>query len=68
MNLKEGDNFALTEDLDIPCPFCGQQFLAGMINGQDFGVLHMMPQCARFQDLDPLEFLKLARETLESRN
>lgn len=47
-------------DVDINCPFCGRRFIASE-NGT---VLHYMPMCEKFEQLDPVEFLKACNDEI----
>lgn len=56
-------------DLARKCPFCGGKFEAGYFSTQapsgsvvrSGGVLHSVPHCKTFEDLDPPDFLKAVR-------
>ena len=41
--------------LDFNCVFCGKQCHADSENGS---LLHVMPMCKTFEELDPIEFMK----------
>jgi len=41
--------------LDFQCPFCGGLI---QVNGTKSSVLHTLPTCSKFKNLDPTSFLK----------
>lgn len=52
------------EEVTFKCPFCGVDCAAV----DPPGVVHAMPPCQGFIDLDPLEFIRVARRAMERRN
>jgi hypothetical protein len=48
----------------FPCPFCKGQFSA---SAEPPSVLHSIPVCVKFTELDPDKFLVAAREAREAK-
>jgi hypothetical protein len=48
----------------FPCPFCEGKFSA---SAEPPSVLHSIPVCAKFTELDPDKFLVAAREAREAK-
>ena len=44
--------------MEFSCPFCGRHVVA---DGANLSVLHVLPMCAKYQEMDPLKFLKECR-------
>jgi len=55
-NVKKEVLGPFSEEVEFPCPFCG----ARCATIEPPGVLHAMPPCKQFIDLDPIAFLKAA--------
>jgi len=51
---RAGDLFK--EEVTFPCPFCGAQCAAT----DPPAIVHVMPPCKQFIELDPIAFLKAA--------
>lgn len=52
------------------CPFCGAKVYASIDpedETQHDGLIHEMPLCKRFEDMDCLEFITAVREEMERR-
>ena len=43
------------------CSFCGGEYTAGFDTDGDGVILHTLPYCKRFEELDPDRFLEAAR-------
>lgn len=55
----------------MDCPFCGLEIQVGGIKFEGElvdGVLHELPMCETFEELEPTEFIQAARMMLESVN
>jgi len=50
------------EHIKFVCGFCGADCVA---DTDPCVVLHYLPMCKQYEDLDPLEFLKASREEHE---
>lgn len=53
-----------TEIGDVPCPFCDGEYYAELVDGR-CTVVHSMPLCREFDELEVLDFLEAARLRLE---
>lgn len=54
----------LTADELPPCPFCGAYVGANAAQG---ALIHGLPTCDRFRQLDPLNFVIAMRQALEGK-
>ena len=60
--MKVDQPFTIVDGVSFLCPFCGCSVEAGVNSATDMPtVLHMLPTCARFDELEPDEFLAAAR-------
>jgi hypothetical protein len=53
----------MSESVDFRCPFCGKHVHATTVNGGE--ILHPLPTCVEFEQLEPDVFLKKVREHFE---
>jgi hypothetical protein len=58
--MKSGD--VLQVDVAFTCPFCGKQ--AGAVKSPP-SVLHAIPYCKKFDELEAADYLKAVREKSE---
>lgn len=56
-----GDVSTFKEQVGGVCPFCQKRFAAGADAKGNFGIVHEMPMCKTFEDLDIAEYLKAVR-------
>lgn len=50
-----------------PCPFCGKTVAYTRDdNGEPNGLLHALPMCEKFEQLDPLDFVREARNKMQT--
>lgn len=55
-----------TAEVLCDCPFCGRSVSVGRdANGQADSVLHGLPTCEKFDQLQPDDFVTAIREELE---
>jgi hypothetical protein len=45
--------------VEAKCPFCGGTI---MVQVEEYAVLHTIPVCSKYFDLEPLEFLEAVNE------
>ncbi len=67
MSDAKNDNEQLQgEDLG-PCPFCGKSIAYGIspVNGAPDSLLHELPTCPKFDEMDIDDFAKAMREDME---
>ena len=62
MSIKPKGSFAA--DVEGDCPFCGGEFAADAVR---FAVVHSMPPCPTFVELDVDDYLEAVRKRLEAR-
>jgi hypothetical protein len=43
------------------CPFCQKKFQAGKDGDGNSGIVHQLPICKQFEELDPPEYLRQVR-------
>lgn len=51
----------VVDGVRFTCPFCGGAVEAGTLSDGQFGCIHDAPPCARFEGLEPDEFLRECR-------
>ncbi len=60
-------SFVADKSIEIVC-VCGKKAIAGDLSDGGAGVAHMEPRCAKFEDLEPDEFLAYLRRYYEKGN
>jgi hypothetical protein len=55
---ETGESFAVDDPVDLECPFCGANVV---VSASPQAVMHGLPMCKKFEDEDPLVFLRNAR-------
>jgi hypothetical protein len=48
----------------LPCAFCGREIRA--VDGTEQAIMHIRPECRKFIELDPVDFLAACRAKAES--
>lgn len=50
----------VTSSVTAPCPFCKGEYTLAISKSED-SVLHTLPPCKQYMELDAMEFVKQAR-------
>lgn len=54
-------SLSITDGVDFVCPFCNAKCTASVEQGC---VLHEVPMCEKYEQLEPADFLKAVNEKL----
>jgi len=54
-------------EIDFVCPFCGRRVDVGHGPSGNGQILHEMPMCANFEQLEPADYLEFVRREFAAR-